>query len=204
MKLIEAHAKLLTLKQALFQTADAAACLNVSFAHASKILRRLTDAGFLIHLMRSRWAFVGQVDPLQAPEYLTAPYPCYISLQSALYYHGLISQIPATFYAMSPARTRIYQNKLGVFSVHHVNPDFFFGFEYIEKEGIKMATPEKALLDVFYLSPTHSLLFKALPEIEIPDDFKTREARRMIKRIKSERLRTIVTRKFNTLIKNSK
>lgn len=200
MKLIDAQAKLLKLKQMVFQTADAASCLNISFAYASKILGRLADAGFLIHLMRSRWTFLDKVEPLQLPEYLTAPHPCYISLQSALYYHGIISQIPSAIYAISLARSQTIRNNLGLFSIHHIHADFFFGFEYIGKAGIKMATPEKALIDTLYLSPTNSRLFKALPEIEISTRFKIVEARKIIKKIKSARLRTIVTRKFNILI----
>jgi predicted transcriptional regulator of viral defense system len=87
---------------------------------------------------------------LALSEYLAAPFPGYISMQSALYYHGMISQVPAITYSVSPARTHIFKTSLGTFSIHHINPSFFFGYEPVGKFGIKMATPEKALLDFLY------------------------------------------------------
>ncbi|GAG93137.1 unnamed protein product, partial [marine sediment metagenome] len=95
MKLVDVHARLLEMQVAVFLTSDAAACLNVENAHASKLLARLALAGHLVHLSRGLWAFEDRVQPLALPEYLTNPFPSYVSLQSALSYHGMISQIPA-------------------------------------------------------------------------------------------------------------
>lgn len=77
----------------------------------------------------------------------------------------MISQIPAITYAVSIGRTKRYETPLGVVSFHHVHPSFFFGFETIGKGMVKMATPEKALIDFLYLSPSKSRLFRALPEL---------------------------------------
>ena len=60
-----------------------------------------------------------------------------------------------------------------------------------------MATPEKALLDVLYLSSARSLLFSSLPELEIPRSFNRKEAVNMIEKIPSLRIRSIVRKKFN-------
>lgn len=87
------------------------------------------------------------MEPLALPEYLTNPFPSYVSLQSALYYHGMISQIPTIVFAVSISRTKKYETPLGVVSVHHVNPSFFFGFKSMGSRIAKMATPEKALID---------------------------------------------------------
>ena len=43
-------------------------------------------------------------------------------------------------------------------------PDFFGGFETL-REHLHLATPEKALLDVLYLTTARSRLFAALPEV---------------------------------------
>lgn len=196
MRLLDAQAKLLALKQDVLQTSDAAACLGITISHASQILRRLSKAGFFILLARGKWACRGTIDPLLLPEYLTAPAPSYISFQSALYYHGMISQIPDTVYAASLARTRQYKTPIARISIHHIQPDFFFGFETAAKSRIKMATPEKALLDVFYLSSVRSFLFSALPELEIPRSFKSKEAFQMIEKIPSLRTRTLVRKKL--------
>jgi len=95
MKLVDVHTKLLGMKVAVFQTSDAAACLNINNAHASKLISRLSIAENIVHLSRGLWAFKDKVDLLALPEYLTTPFPSYVSLQSALYHHDMISQIPA-------------------------------------------------------------------------------------------------------------
>lgn len=199
MKLTSAHARLLKMNQPVLRTADAAACLEIDNAHASKILERLAETGHGLHLARSLWVFPAQLNPLTLPEYLTAPLPSYISLQSALYYHSMISQIPSIIYAVSPARTRRFTTPLGTISIHHLPPDLFFGYAVSGAEGLKIATPEKALVDLLYLRPAKSHLFRALPEIEWPKKFKPDTARRMISRIAACRRRNMARRYFEDL-----
>jgi len=200
MKLVDVHAKLLEMEVAVFQTSDAAACLNIGNAHASKLLARLSSAGHLVHLSRGLWAFKDRVEPLALPVYLTNPFPSYVSLQSALYYHDMISQIPAIIYAVSISRTKRYETPLGVVSIHHVNPLFFFGFESMGRGITKMATPEKALIDFFYLSPARSNLFRALPELDLPKSFSAKKVRKIIGRIRSARRKKLVKRLFEELM----
>jgi predicted NUDIX family NTP pyrophosphohydrolase len=59
-----------------------------------------------------------------------------------------------------------------------------------------MARPEKALLDVFYLTPARSRLFCKLPEVEKASDFDVPEARRMIARIPFAARRAMVAERF--------
>lgn len=193
MRLTEAHARLLGMDQAVFTTADASALLGIGREHASKVLARLSDVGHILSLGHGLWGFGDRVQAFALPEYLTAPLPTYVSLQSALYYHGMISQIPSVTYAVSLARTRRFGTPLGTVSIHHVDPSFFFGFEPVGDQGAKMAVPEKALLDVFYLSPAKTRLFRVLPEIELPRGFRVAEARRMVRRIQSAQRRTLVS-----------
>jgi Predicted transcriptional regulator len=196
MNLLEAKLKLLGLNIDVLQTSDAAAALNISIDHASQILRRLSKAGFFVPLARGKWACHKNINPYELPEYLTGPAPSYISVHSALYHHGMISQIPATIYAVSLARTRKYKTPLGHISIHHIQPSFFFGFEVLPGSLAKMASVEKALLDFFYLSSARSHLFSALPELELPQDFKTKEALNMIEKIESPKIRSRVQEKF--------
>lgn len=200
MRLVEVYARLLTMEGAVFQTGDASAWLNISQAHASQLLSRLAEFGHLIHLKRGSWAFRGRVELLALPQYLTNPFPSYISLQSALYYHGLISQIPVVTYAVSIARTKRYETPLGVISVHHVHPSFFFGYETRDDASIQIATPEKALIDFLYLRPAKSKLFRSLPELELPKSFQIKEARHMISFIRSIRRRKLVRDHLERLI----
>lgn len=200
MRLTDAHAKLLAMSQPVFTTADAAACLRIPPAHASKLLARLADSGHLKRLRRGVWATGGDVQMLALPQHVVAPFPCYVSLQSALYYHGMVSQIPSMTYAVSLARTRRYSTPLGDVSIHHVAPSFFFGFEPVGEQGAMLALPEKALLDVLYLGPAKTRLFASLPEIELPRSFSARRARAMADRIPSKQRRTLVRERLDRVL----
>jgi hypothetical protein len=114
----------------------------------------------------------------------------------------MISQVPSVLYAVSVARTRTYATVLGTVSVHHVDPSFFFGHRRAGDGTGRIATPEKALIDFLYLGPARTRLFRALPELEFPPDFKVAEARRIIGRIRSIRRRNHVSRLFEGLLKD--
>ncbi len=200
MNLIETHARILQMGSNVFCTADVAAYLAISNSTASRLLARLATASHLLKLRHGLWAVPGKLDPLALPSHLTAPFPSYVSLQSALYYHGLISQIPNVIYAVSVGRARVFRTPLGTVSIHHLQPEFFFGFDVMENGGVSMATSEKALLDFLYLKPARSNLFRALPELELPSRFNVKSARQMIQRIPSVRRRTLVARLFDELM----
>ena len=202
MSLLEMQTKLKALKVPVIQTSDASACLRITRQHASQALGRLAKANVVFPIARGLWAFTDSADSLTFPEYLTAPFPAYISLQTALYYHGVISQVPDVVYAVSIARTRRYKNQLGVISIHHMAPEFFFGFEVVGEHQIKIASVEKALLDILYLSPARSHLFQALPEVELSEIFDIIRTYDMIKKIPSLRLKTLVTKRLEVLLQH--
>jgi predicted transcriptional regulator of viral defense system len=200
MTLLDALSTIASMDAIVFTTSDAAARLRVPNGHASVVLARLAASGQVIRLRRGVWALPNRVDPLALPEYLTSPFPAYVSLQSALYLHGLISQMPAMTYAVSLARARRFTTPLGTVSIHHVQPAFFFGFEPAGRSGGRLATPEKALVDFLYLTPARSKLFRALPELEWPNRFSVRQARSIVKRIEPVRRRTLVSRALGRLL----
>lgn len=200
MTLLDALSTITSMDATVFATSDAAARLRVANGHASVMLARLAASGHVIRLRRGVWALPSRVDPLALPEYLTAPFPSYVSLQSALYLHDMISQMPALTYAVSLARTRRFTTPLGIVSVHHVQPAFFFGFEDAGRSGGRLATPEKALVDFLYLTPARSNLFRALPELEWPKRFSVRRARSIVERIEAVRRRTLVSRALDRLL----
>jgi len=126
------------------------------------------------------------------PGFISAPSLSYISLQTALYYHGMISQIPETIYAVSLTRTRQVKTQLGLVSLHHINPDFFFEFTNDVHPLIKMAICEKALLDYFYLSTARSYLFTRLPELELIPKFSMEKAHALANHIPYPNRRQLV------------
>lgn len=200
MKLIDVYTELKKLKLPLLQTKDVAAYLNININHANKLLSRISDAKQIIHIKQGTWIFP-DTEPLILPSILAAPFPAYVSLQTALYYHGMISQIPTTIYAVSLGRTSTHKTPIANISMHHIQPSFFFGYEEIENnELLKIATPEKALIDIFYLSPTKSRLFHTLPEVELPKNFKISVANKIIDKITSVRKKTLVKRLFSQFL----
>lgn len=200
MRLTDAHSSLLRMDQPVFTTADAAARLGLQNATVSKMLARLSAAGHLVRVRRGLWAVPGKADALQVAHCLTAPFPAYVSLQSALFHHGVISQIPDVVYVASPARTRRWTTPLGTVSTHHLQPAFCFGYEILPDGVTRMALPEKALVDFLYLNPARSKLFRSLPEVEFPASFSAKRARGMIRRIPGTRRRALVRRLFDELI----
>jgi len=199
MKQTSALAGLRALGPPFFTTRDVAVLLKVSPSHANKILTRLAEDGFTLPLARGRWCLAEGISPLAIAEHLTAPYPAYISLQTALYHHGMISQIPAVTYAVSLARTKRYETPLGTLSIHHIQADFLFGYETAGSEEVKMAIPEKALLDILYLSPARSRLFASLPELEIPESFRWKLAYTMSNRLSCLNRRTLLVNRLGAI-----
>ena len=198
MRSLDALARLKNLGVPVITTADAAAALRQTAFAASRTLSRLAYAG-LVHVVRhGTWWVEGAIDPYRLPEHLTAPLPSYVSLHTALHLRGLIEQIPEVLYAVSLARTQRISTRAGTFSIHHLAPEVFGGFE-TTPAGIKLATAEKALFDFAYLSAGRSRLFTSLPEVELPRGFRMRELSRWLARIPSKRSRTITERKLGEL-----
>ena len=194
MNQIEALQRLRSLGTPGFETRDAAALLAVTPANASMILRRLARGGMLTHVSRGRWSLAGAAHRFALPELISAPYPAYVSLQSALFHHGLIEQVPAVIYAVTLGRPRRVRSPLGVVSFHRMPPELFSGFEVEPSSGAKIATAEKALFDLLYLAPGRSRLFARLPELEIPRRFRWTQLQRYAEIVRSPSRRTLLTR----------
>jgi predicted transcriptional regulator of viral defense system len=196
MQLADFYAQIKRLKQPIFETRDVVALLDLSTTTASKALARLSQHHHLVRLCNGLWALPDKVQPWALPEYLTAPFPSYISLQSALYHYGMIEQIPQITYAVSIARTKRFITPLATVSIHHVAPQFYFGYTVDTKNNIKIATPEKALLDFLYLSPAKSHKFATLPEFELPEKFNRNLCYEWLDKIPSVSRRTLIRKKL--------
>ena len=67
---------------------------------------RLARSGFVRRVSRGLWLADDGARLDRLAERIAAPYPAYVSLQSALFRHGLIKQVPSVVYAVTPGRTR--------------------------------------------------------------------------------------------------
>lgn len=201
MKPTDAYADLLRLERPIIETREAAIRLGVSTGRASQLMRSLEESGLVRRLRRGLWALGRDVDPFTVPPYLTAPFPAYVSLWSALARHGMIEQVPRRIFVASLDRTRSIRTSVGECSIHHLAPELFGGYRE-EGRGRYMAIPEKALFDTVYvLVPGGSRIH--LPELELPDGFADVELEHWVARITSQRLRTMVLRELTATLRSA-
>lgn len=73
----------------------------------------------------------------------------YISFEYALFYYGLIDQVPTTVTLATIEKSRVLDMSNWVFEYSHLKSNLFFG--YILKDGFFIATPEKSFADLLYL-----------------------------------------------------
>lgn len=188
----EALSRLRALEVQAVRTSDVAAALRMSNRAANMTLTRLARTGLVRRLRPGLWTVdTKNVDRYSIVEALTAPFPSYVSLQTALYLHGIIEQVPAVVYAVSLARTQRITTTLGVYSIHHIAPELFDGFE-VGEGGVKLATPEKAIFDVAYLSGGRTRLFARLPELELPPRFSWKKLEQWVTAIAATRRKSMV------------
>ena len=83
--------------------------------------------------------------------------PSYLSLEHALKYYDLIPEKVTVFTSITTKKTAIYKNDLGVFEYRSIKKELFFGFlkEKDEEQDFFIASPEKSILDFFYLNKNY-------------------------------------------------
>ena len=198
----DAYARLLSLGVTFMRTAEVAAAARMTPKAASMLLTRLERAGLVRGLRKGVWIIKPRTTPIDrysAVEALTSPFPSYVSLQTALYLHGLIEQVPAVIYAVTLGETEKVRTTLGVYSLHHISPLLFDGFD-AKENGTKLATPEKALFDVAYFSGSKVRLFARVPELELPATFKEHRLWSWTRQIESSRRRSMVKQRLEAFL----
>jgi predicted transcriptional regulator of viral defense system len=128
-----------------------------------------------VRLQLSRWKRNGRVYQLRrglyaiAPPYQkVTPHPflvanllkqaSYVSLQSALSFYGLIPEVMQATLSVTVGRPEHRKTPLGVFEFRHIGPELLHGYRMIDLQSpmqsqqALVATPEKALLDLVYLT----------------------------------------------------
>jgi hypothetical protein len=90
---------------------------------------------------------------------------------------------------------------VGTFSYHRITPDLFAGFDwYGGRQDFLLATPEKALVDSFYLSSRKGRRFRFFPEIDLGAGFSFKLAVEWAERIAHDPwTREYVLRKLEVL-----
>lgn len=127
------------------------------------------------HIRRqlTRWANAGRISQLRRGVYTLAPpyrkvkpHPftvanrmvpgSYVSCQSALAYYSLIPEYTPSVVSVCSSRPRTWDTSLGTYIFRHVKRKYLFGYglrEVSDTQNAIVAAPEKALLDLIYLTP---------------------------------------------------
>ncbi len=81
--------------------------------------------------------------------------PSYISCETALAYHGMIPEGSYQMTSVTTLKSYLFQTPVGSFRYRSILPRLFFGYEPVRTNGniYKIATPEKAVLDMLYYHP---------------------------------------------------
>ena len=156
----------------IFTTREIAAVRNGTLSATSQVLSRMVRQGLLVKAARGLWC--NHANPrfsrFGLVPYLAGNHRAYVSLLTALNLHGLIDQIPQVIYAVSTGSTRLVKTVVGTFSFHQIQPGFFNGFDWNgPNRAFLLATPEKAIVDSFYISTGKGNRFQYLPEIDMTD-----------------------------------
>jgi predicted transcriptional regulator of viral defense system len=192
MRAADAYGELLRIGRPIIQTREAATRLHVSVSSASHVLRSMQEAGLTRRLRQGLWALHPDIDPYILAPYLTAPFPAYVSFWSALARHDMIEQIPRQVSVASLDRTRHITTTIGTYSIHHLAPELFHGYEGSQENGY-LATPEKALFDTVYIRAARGARI-FLPEVSLPANFRERTLEEWSQRVATPRQRTLVSR----------
>jgi len=126
----------------------------------------------LVRLQLTRWVNSGRIYQLRrglysiAPPYQkTRPHPflianhlqraSYVSLQSALAFYSLIPEAVNTTVSVTTGRPERLETPLGLYEFRHIKTDLLLGYQMTDlgEQSALVATPEKALLDLIYLTP---------------------------------------------------
>ncbi len=156
--------RLSELKLSVFSLHDAIVVLEKSNAYTSLYLNRLKRAGAITQIQRGTYAlntatFVEIATSIIKPSYMT--------MLSALYYHGLINQMQnviTIFNTRKSGNISITSND-GSYNIKFVKvkPSILFGYKRYEgKQAYAyVAEPEKALVDMLYMPTLCPLSYAA-------------------------------------------
>lgn len=166
-------------------------------------LSRWIKKGLLIRLRQGYFTF---------PEYKGKPdyawyfanrmyRPSYISLHTALSFHGIIPESVIQITSVTSLKTAYFENPFGEYSYKTLKKELMFGYllkPIPDGRALQIADPEKALSDLLYLYPeyrtTQDMLDLRLDEEFLQNDLKKDFLHDYTSRFKSKSLEKRINR----------
>ncbi len=158
-----------------------AAGLDVFSTRDLAVLAGGRDRG-LANLQLHQWARRGWIrrlkrglfelawpEPAAVPDLLVANRlyePSYVSLDTAMFQHGLVPDVAAQVTSVTSGTTKRFRNLHGVFTYFSVSPAAFrgYGVVAVQGRGVRMAEPEKAVVDRLYAALRRGERMESLAE----------------------------------------
>ncbi len=113
-------------------------------------LHQWKKAGDILSLKRGVYAFSNQtIDQVEVAKHLYAP--CYVSLETALNYYGLLPDVTFAMTLVTTKATRKINTPVGQFTYQKIKKSAFQGYD----PQTLMAEREKAVVDYLYLNQRH-------------------------------------------------
>ena len=158
----------------IFTTRDYAYYQNLSMSAASKKLSRLKETKLITRVTKGVWANTSHpyFHPASCVPYLLNNENGYVSFLTALHFHGLLSQIPKTIQVATTGHSRILDSSVAYYEFFQIKPELMQQHLTWSETQLPylLATAEKALLDVLYISTRKNRRFIRLPELTLTSD----------------------------------
>ena len=159
-------------------------------------LGRWLKTGLLIRLRQRWYCFPEYLEKADFAYYFANKIysPSYISLHTALAFHGMIPESVVQITSVTSLKTKQFTNSFGEYAYKSIKPQLMFGYDLkpmSDGRVLKIASPEKAILDLLYLYPEYNTV-QALSDLRLDEDF-------MAESINKEILREF-SAKFNSKV----
>lgn len=149
--------RLLTYPRPYLTDAELAALLDGTQDSRYSKVKRMLAQNKLLHIRRGLYCITDEIGYGKKPNsFELAQYiygPSYISLESALSFHGLIPEAVFTTTSVSNKRSKEFETPLGLFSFQQVHfLDLYTAVDLIKENGYQffMAKPWKAICDYVF------------------------------------------------------
>ena len=174
---------------------------QTSPARVRRQLARWVKSGRVIRLRRGAYLLSDLYSKTSAHPFAVAnalKKASYVSLQSALAHHGMIPEYVPVTTSVTTGRPEELSTPRGRFQFRHVAIPLLFGFgetEVARDQTALLAGPEKALVDLLYLTP-HSDRVEYLRELRLerPRGFDLEGLHAVVERCRSAKIERAVER----------
>ena len=100
------------------------------------------------YVLEEKWKNLSADELLKISNVLQVP--SYVSFMTALSFYGLTTQVQRKFFeSVSLKRTIRYEIRDSIFKYFKLKKDYYF--DYVKRDNVFIATPEKAFVDSAYL-----------------------------------------------------